>query len=265
MKKIRFIEDELAGDVFYSEEDPKPKSAGLWLFGLPQFVGPNEVTRAYVETGVVSFQPHYIGTYDSGGIFSPVGIHRTCRKSQELFDRGYVMQINNQKPFHLPPLEFCVGHSFGSLVALRGVQYLHTLKVLFLMGPTVHYRRSNPDFGNKADGPKILDQVRKSNPKTYRVASSEEWDEIMSGREPLPRLNDHPSLQEVVVVVGERDNYVDIGALEKNLPILVEAFCGKSIKYSFVVVPEGGHTIDYLVNAGNHFKLSEVLLRYITQ
>lgn len=261
MKKFRFIDGGLAGDVFLP--DRQASAAGIFLFGFPAFIGPNEVTRAFVDNGLISFQPHYFGTYDSDGQFSPTSIVDTCRRSQEFFDRGSVAQTKNNEPFKLnQQIEICVGHSFGGLVALRAAHSLHNLKVLVLMGPTLHYSRSNPDFGNNADGMKSLGYVRLANPRTYRLAPDSDWQTLMSGREPLPPATQHPTLREVIAVVGEHDSYVDIPAFQQSFHLLVAAYCGPSVQHSIVVVPNGGHTLDYLVDAPGVFRLEEVIKRH---
>ncbi len=91
-KKFRFIENGLAGDLFYPDPSRKitAKSAGLYLFGLPSFIGQNEVTYALTANGVISCQPHYLGTFDSEGQFSPQSVIETCIKVQEIFDSGSV-------------------------------------------------------------------------------------------------------------------------------------------------------------------------------
>lgn len=263
MKKFRFIDGGLAGDVFLPEGQDTPISAGIFLFGFPAFIGPNEVTRAFVDNGLISFQPHYFGTYDSDGQFSPTSIVDTCRRSQEFFDRGQVLQSKNNQPFSLTQqIEFCVGHSFGGLVALRAAHILHELKALVLMGPTLHYCRVNPDFGNTADGMKSLDYVRLANPRTYRLASNTEWEAMMTGREPLPPATPHPTLRQVIAVVGENDSYVDIPAFKDNFHLLVNAYCGPNVDHSIIVVPKGGHTLEYLVDAPGVFRLSDVIQKH---
>lgn len=264
-KKFRFIENGLAGDVYYP--DPKfgvtPKSSGLYLYGLPSFIGQNEITYALVSNGALSFQPHYFGTFDSNLDFSPKNVFDTVRISQDIFDRGFAYQTGkgNQK-FQLPPLEACIGHSFGNLVALRTIRHLHSVKVLILLAPTVHYRKANPNFGNKANGMSILKSIILENPFTYRLSPLEDWEEIMEGKDELPKPQDHPSLQEVIAVAGADDNYLDIPALQENLHRIVAAYCGEKVRFSLKLIPGGGHPISYLVNAGKHFDLQDVLRTY---
>lgn len=268
MKKFRFIDDGLAGDIFYPESDSgiTVRTAGLFLYGFPAFVGPNSITKALVSSGILAVQPHYFGTYDSGGLHSPISIVDTCRATQTLFDKGYVTQSKDSKPYKLPEsLEVCVAHSFGCMIALRAVQYLTSLKLLVLMAPAVHYNRTNPNFGLNEDGMDQLESVKRSHPHTYRLAPSTEWEDLLTGKDPLPSfIQQHPTLQEVVAVVGEKDKYFDVSALEKSLPIIIKAYCGNETKLSFKIIPGIGHSSDGLTDAGQNFQLKDVLSQFVS-
>lgn len=262
-KKFRFIVDDLAGDIYYpSASSSSPRAAGIFLYGIPAFIGQNEVTYALINANMMAFQPHYYGTYDSGGLYSPTTVINTCRDSQSMFDRGTAPQTTKKNaPFSLPPLRLCVGHSFGTLAALRGVQYLTSLDTLVLLAPTVHYRKVDPDFGNTADGLSILESIRQGNPRTYRLAPDFEWLELMSGNDPLPKNSAHPTLRKVIAVAGAEDPYLKMSALEENLPKIVRAYCGPSVSFELIRVPNAGHNIAELTDVDGHFRLADVALR----
>ena len=253
MKKFRFLDKGLAGDVFYPDPDvgPRPSSAGVFVYGFPAFVGPNAVTALMVQRGMMAVQPHYLGSYDSDGIYSPISLLDTCRVAGELFQQGHVTQSRDGKRFDIPSqIDVFVGHSFGCLVALRGIRFLPSIRRLVLMAPAVHYSRSNPDFGLHENGPEHLEYVRRSHPHTYRLAPATEWHELLTGKDGLPRHQyTHPSLEEVVAIVGEKDKYFDREALRSNLPVIVEAYCGSRARFSFHVVREAAHPVDDLVPA----------------
>jgi hypothetical protein len=256
-KKFRFRANELAGDVFYSP-GTSPRASGLFLYGLPAFVGQNEVTYAMVESGLVAFQPHYFGTYDSGSDYSPRSAIRTCIESQAIIGSGSVMPVGKKDAFGLPPLKVCVGHSFGTLVALRAARSLTTLTKLVLLAPTVHYRKASPNYGNKADGHAILDSIAAGNPLTYRLAPRDVWKELMDGNDPLPPAEAHPTLREVIAVAGTDDPYLDMSALENSLHQVVRAYCGDQTSFQLVTVPGAGHTLSDLVEPGEMFSLRQV-------
>jgi pimeloyl-ACP methyl ester carboxylesterase len=263
MKKFRFSEDSgLAGDVYYPtpQSGLAPREAGMFVYGFPSFVGPNEVTSAFLRIGLLAFQPHYFGTYDSAGIHSPITFLDTCRASQEAFDRGYVRQSKDGKPFPLPPsLTVCVGHSFGCLIALRSSKVLTGIKVLVLLGPALHYRKG---FGLDENGLENLEYVRKSHPFTYRLASAQDWETVLTGKDALPENPSHPTLQKVIAIVGERDKYFDIPALRAGLPTLVRAYCGPKADASLIVVPKVGHPLVEMLGTGSSFSLSDLLLEH---
>jgi hypothetical protein len=258
MKKLRFIDNGLAGDVYYDERR-QPSCAGLFLYGFPSFVGPNEVTRTLTSAGILSVQPHYFGTYDSRGLYSPSSLIETCTTVQQLFDRGYVSQAKDGNPYHLPNLKICVAHSFGCLTAVRGISALTTVELLILLAPAVHYRRSAPDFGLNEDGPAHLEYVRRSHPFTYRLSDAHDWENLLTGNDPLPTSVTHPALKQVVAAVGENDKYFDKDALRTSLPMIIKAYCGDKVDVGFHVVKGATHPIDSILSA---FPLTRYLAGY---
>ena len=257
-KKFRFIDDGLAGDVYYPTTFKEvPRASGVFLYGLPSFIGQNEVTYALISANMISFQPHYYGTYDSTKEYSPVTAVETCIKTQSIFSCGFVKQtMKHNSPFTLPSLKICIGHSFGTLAALRSVRHLTTLDTLILLAPTVHYRKKEPNFGNTADGFAILESIRIGHPYTYRLAPTHEWQELMSGGDSIPSPIIHPSLKEVIAVAGEQDSYLDLDALEENLSTIVHAYCGNAVAFRLIRIPNGGHTMSDLVEVDGVFSLS---------
>lgn len=258
-KKFRFIDQGLAGDVFYpTAAGCSPTGSGLFLYGLPAFIGQNEVTYSLIKANLVSIQPHYVGTYDSAGAYSPASVLETCKLTQALCSNGGVRQTTkNNAFFALPPLRIAVGHSFGSLAVLRAARVLTTVTQIVLLAPTVHYRKKDPDYGNRADGFAILQSIRQAHPYTYRLAPDSEWDELMSGNDPLPEAVDHPTLRSVTAIVGDEDPYLSWEPLEATLPSVVRAYCGMRASLKIVRVPKAGHVLADLVEVPGVFSLTD--------
>lgn len=266
IKKFRFIDNGLAGDIYYPDPScgVEPTSAGIFLFGFPFFVGPNEVSTALVSAGMMSFQPHYYGSYDSEGVFSPESLIETCKTSQALFDRGFVTKMPEKKQTALnPKLELCIGHSFGTFAAIRAVQYFHTLKVLVLLAPTIHYSHQDPDMGVNEDGLENLEAVRLTNPHTYRLANNDAWRDVLTGKDPIPSLPDHPTLKDVYVIVGEKDKYFNHPVFEKMIPTIVKGYCGKKAKITFLRLKNVAHAINSgLLDKRYGFDIDSVLTKH---
>lgn len=263
MKKFRFLDKSgLAGDVYFSEPNTGiiAKHAGLFLYGFPAFIGPNSVTSNLVSNGLLSFQPHYFGTYDSKGTNSPGSLLKTIEVTQKIFDSGYVKKSKDGTLFNLPNnLSVCIGHSFGCMVALRAANILHSIKILILMGPALHYKIENPDFGLRENGLEHLDYVKSSHPFTYRLASKYLWKEWMKGLDEIPTNSDHPSLKEVYIVVGEDDKYFNLSALKKNSPQLIIGYLGNKVNINFIAIPNCGHPVDQLMGFPDYFDLTNIL------
>ena len=248
MKKKRFVVDGLAGDIYF-EPNIEPTAASMFLFGFPAFIGPNPMTHKVVSAGYLSFQPHYLGTYDSDGQFSPKTLMETCKISQRCFDTGRVYLPAEETDYLLPAkLSILVGHSFGCFAAIRGVQMLPNVKLLILMAPAVHYRRNNPDYGLKEDGIAHFESVRRAWPRTYRMAALNDWIQVLEGRDPLPSNKSHLSLQEVHCIIGANDKYFDMNMVKKNIEKVVRAYVGSNARFILTILPDCGHYIDELVN-----------------
>lgn len=255
MKKLRFVDGGLVGDI-YTNDRVKDDDAAVFLYGFPALVGPNAVTTELVRGGYLACQPHYFGSYDSAGPHSPNSLVDTCRATDEMFRRGSVSMSKDGRIQALPSkARLWVAHSFGCLVALRAVKFLSTVETLILLAPAVHYGQKDPDFGIREDGLKHFEHVKVSYPYTYRLAPKDQWIELLTGRDTLPKNSDHESLRQVVAVVGDRDEFLDKDALGRNLKLAVAAYCGSSVRLDFHVVASD-HSLDELVSAMKFESLS---------
>lgn len=249
MKKVRFVEGGLAGDIYFDDHRTLHEAA-IFLYGFPAFVGPNAATEELVGGGYLVCQPHYFGSYDSSGLHSPTSLVDTCRATDQLFRNGRTIRGRDGMLVGLPPkVRLCVGYSFGCLVALRAANFLSSVETVVLLAPAVHYRRSDPDFGIREDGLKHLEYVKTVYPHTYRLAPRDHWVDLLTGRDALPRYSDHETLKRVVAVVGDADEYLDKDALRRNLPVIVRAYSGPSVRFDFHIVTSADHSLDKLVPA----------------
>jgi len=248
MKKLRFVDGGLVGDIYVNDK-VEADDAAVFLYGFPAFVGPNAVTTELISGGYLACQPHYFGSYDSSGPHSPNSLVDTCRAADEMFRRGHVSMSKDGRIRSLPSkARLWVAHSFGCLVALRAVKFLSTVETLILLAPAVHYGQKNPDFGIREDGLKLFDYVKVSHPYTYRLAPKDQWIDVLTGRDTLPKNGDHQSLKRVVAVVGNSDEYLDKDALGRSLQLAVGAYCGSRVRLDFHVVASD-HSLHELVSA----------------
>ena len=244
---MRFVDGGLVGDIYLSDT-AEADDVAVFLPGFPAFVGPNAVTTELITGGYLACQPHYFGSYDSSGPHSPNSLVDTCRATDQMFRKGQVSMGKEGRIQELPSrARLWVGHSFGCLVALRAVKFLSTVETLILLAPAVHYGQ-DPDFGVREDGLKHFEYVKASHPYTYRLAAKDQWIDVLTGKDTLPKNDDHKSLRRVVAIVGNRDEYLDKDALGRNLQLIVGAYCGSSVRLDFHVVASD-HSLDNLVSA----------------
>lgn len=248
MKKLRFLERPLAGDAYYIP-GTQVRGTALFLYGFPAFIGPNEAVRQLVGARYAVLAPHYLGTYDSDGLHSPQSFEETTALVERAASHGSVTQAKDGKPFVVPgPIEVCVAHSFGCIVALRSLHRLPLLRTLVLLAPALHYSRTAAlDVGLLENGPQHYEYVKHSHPFTYRLDDFEKWRELLTGNDPLPTLA-HPTLENVFVVVGEQDKYFERNALRESGERVVRAYAGGECSYDFRVLTGAGHPLDELLS-----------------
>jgi hypothetical protein len=256
MKKFRFLDDGLAGDVYY-DETKEPRSTAIMATGFPAFPGPNEFITSLVSSGLVVVHPHCRGTFDSDGQFTPGSIAQTYVQLNQLLTASSLTNAVSLAAFKLPgPPILSVGHSFGCLIALRTCHSIPSLRGLVLAAPALHYR---PEYGLKEDGKQHYAEVGRAWPRTYRLGPPTEWAAIFEGRDPLPASNvAHPSLLKVAVVVGEKDKYFDLIALGQHVRAIVTSYVGSNADQTFTVVPGAGHPISELVRNSEQFDIGAV-------
>jgi len=256
VKRFRFIEEGLAGDAFYERGRQDFAGVAVYLYGLPSFPASNPVTVALVAAGFIAIQPHYFGTYDSEGEFSPTSMVATLEAVGRSVLQGRLIQAKDGTPFEIPrTVSVCVGHSFGCAAALRGFHKLPGVTTLVLLAPAAHYGQGEEDYGVRDVGLDDLEYVRTSHPHTYRLAPASEWAEILMGKDPLPTAPQPSSLRNVWAVIGDEDTYFDLPVAKERMPRLLEAYCGSQTARQLVVLPGCGHPVAELLSNDGGFNL----------
>ena len=260
MKKFRFVEDGLAGDVYFDRSRDSFSGLALFAYGFPSFPGPNAVIEALTAAGLVVISPHFRGTYDSEGEFSPESLVSTVEDVARLVGRGYLAQGKDGKHFDLPERwVLIVGHSFGCAAVIRSWFHLKGVEALLLLAPTAHYSIHDPDYGVREDGMAQLDYVRETHPYTYRLAPDTVWRDLFSGiDEPHAQNVSASNAPSVTAVIGEQDAYFDVEVARVNMSRLIDRYVGDTSP-AVHVLRGCGHPLAELVNPDTGFALQSFL------
>ena len=246
IKKFRMLEAGLAADVYYDKQRKTFSGVGMFLFGFPAFPGANIAIQKMTEAGLVVINPHWFGTYDSEGLFSPDSMVDTIRKCGQLVSRGYLTNAKNGACFEVPAhWSAIVGHSFGCAAALRSSGSLPHLENLILLAPTAHYGTGDRDFGVREDGLAQLEYVRTTHPYTYRISPSSTWVEMLTGKDRGKPKGAPP--RRAVIVFGSDDTYFDTRIAQMRMADLVHEYTGYK-ETKVVVLPGKGHSLVDLVS-----------------
>lgn len=248
VKKYRARLDAVACDVYTDRRwDSTERPTAIFLNGFPDFVGPGLVVRQLVAGGTLVVAPHFEGTYDSDGEFTPEGCRRTLARTGEALSSGSLPLAAGSALSVSPTSLSLVSQSFGAVSSLRFFAELPQLNCIAMFGAALHYSRSNPDYGCLEVGVEHYDEVRRTHPHTYRLGPLGPWAEILSGTDPLPSTP-LGSVPVVRVYYGANDAYFDLEMAQANLPSLLDAYIDTADR-SVQLVPGSGHPLDEVLSA----------------
>lgn len=255
MPRFRFITDSGTCAEVYEPADGTIGTA-LVLLGFPATIGESALTRFLQGSGLTVVQPHYAGTYDSDGLFTPESAIATVADIAEALSRGTVVDIKRMTSRSVPgPARVCVGYSFGAHVACHSLVSLATTTELVLLAPAVTYGDDNTGFST--EDLSFMDYVARSRPHTYRLGERTEWAELFGGRH-----NDfdpsHGQLRSVHAFVGELDESINATQLRAGLPRIIGRIAPAAVTETHTV--EGaGHSSTALLTPDTKSVLARLL------
>lgn len=248
MKRFRILNNGIISDV-YTNEAVDYKSC-IYFGGLPTTIGNNSLTDELVKRGILVVQPHYPGTYDSAGQFTPrnaVGMVDVIRAS---VNNGQSLNTKSNEKVVLRDFDYAVGNSFGAFVALKALRYLPNVERLFLFAPALTYGAAAIRSGFKDEGVRFLEYLKRSRPYTYRLGDMSEWERFFNGELNAAPIDFHESkLKEVIGVVGSNDSSFDLDLLRTNFFEIIRRHSNKEVSVRLIVVEGGGHGIGTLMSS----------------
>lgn len=242
MARYRFFTSQ---NVCVEVVEPRGESKGnaLILLGMPATIGETALTAVLTSQGWTTFQPHYHGTYDSDGLFSPASAAETVRSVARAVATGEVLDVKSNRARKIAPnISLLAGYSFGAHVAFKTLAEFSDLRVLLLLAPAIAYGDDSTGFS--AEGIGFLDYLSRSRPHTYRLADRSEWQGFYSGLDNnfSPRADSMAEPFTVIAYVGSDDNSIDADRLTAGLTGLVSGVLGDGTTCGVKVVAGAGHS-----------------------
>ncbi|MCG9771618.1 hypothetical protein L1D59_23885, partial [Pseudoalteromonas piscicida] len=137
MKRYRSIVNGICLEI-YRDESKECNKLAVYLFGFPGSAGKTEPVERLVSSGYTVIQPHYRGSYDSSGEFSPASSIELLAEIQEIVSTGDLVEVKKQQVICIPKnISLVLGHSYGCFAALKGCSVLTDIEKVVLLGPVL--------------------------------------------------------------------------------------------------------------------------------
>lgn len=260
MSRFRFIEKGLCCDVYYNKKKNIHKCA-LFLYGFPATIGSNDLTELLVDRGYTVLHPHYYGTYDSTGDFSPQSAFETVKTIVEIVNGSLVRNLKSNAMYKLPNIiTICIGYSFGAYVLRNTVQYLKDLEEVFLFSPVMSNNPTNKLCWVNENGLEHLNYVMRTRPFTYRIKDKAIWMERYVNDVYTERKHEINDIKNVLWFYGKNDDaMIEYKIKEKYLESTKECISGNA-NVAIYCVDDGDHGINTLIKDETIKILNSVLL-----
>jgi hypothetical protein len=261
MGRFLFKHNGIMSDV-YEPEGGLAEHAAILLYGFPATISENAATDLLVSSGFSVFQPHYPGTYDSEGLFTPQSAVEVIPNLLEALSHGEVRDLKKNSIRAVPrKVVVCIGYSFGCMISLRGIPYLTSLHSLLLLAPAISYGHAPIPSGWNETGPSFLDYLRRSRPFTYRLGETHSWHEFYNGALNYPTGESPESLHTIVGVAGAKDGSFNHAVLQQNFAPVVQRYAGSHPDIKLLTVEDGNHSLNSLITDKTTPIIREACLR----
>jgi len=248
LKRFRFIEHGLCCDVFYRKDVTNGKCA-LFLYGFPATLGSNSLTEILVNSGYTVLHPHYYGTYDSSGDFTPLSAYRTVEVIGNIVDNGNVLDLKSNKQIQIPTtIDICVAYSFGAFVLKHTLKYMNKVRAILLFSPVMSNNINNKTCWVNIDGQEHLDYVIRTRPYTYRINDLSIWKDqyVNDNVDHVDKLSS--SVVKVAWFYGRNDPAIEEELLINKYLMATKNCISETADIEFVCIENGGHEINTLLN-----------------
>src|ERR1043166_7497360 len=247
MPRYRAFANGIMADVFAPPSKGRQEVA-LFLPGFPATLGENSLTKLLQKTGYTVVFPHYRGTYDSSGEFTPIEAIATAREIMEGLEAGEMRDTKSNYRASLPSkVTVCCGYSFGCFVTLHVAPSLVDVRSVLFFSPALTYGPAEVSSGFRESGLPFLDYVRRSRPLTYRLGAEPVWRNFYEGKMNLVGNEVQRAALTVDCFLGGRDGSFDQALFVKNFKTIVQGAFPAALRIDLHVVKQGEHSIDTLV------------------
>ncbi len=248
MSRFRFIEKGLCCDVYYNKKKNIDKCA-LFLYGFPATIGSNNLTEVLVDRGYTVLHPHYYGTYDSMGDFSPQSAFETVKTIVEIVKDSLVKNLKSTLMYKLPnTISICIGYSFGAYVLRHTVQYLKDLEEVLLFSPVMSNSPTNKLCWVNENGQEHLNYVISTRPFTYRIKDKDAWMKSYVNDVYVEKKLEVNNVKNVLWFYGKNDDAMIDHQIKEKYLVSTKECLSFNANVAIYCVDDGDHGINTLIN-----------------
>ena len=248
MSRFRFIEKGLCCDVYYNKKKNIDKCA-LFLYGFPATIGSNNLTEVLVGRGYTVLHPHYYGTYDSMGDFSPQSAFETVKTIVEIVKDSLVKNLKSTLMYKLPnTISICIGYSFGAYVLRHTVQYLKDLEEVLLFSPVMSNSPTNKLCWVNENGQEHLNYVISTRPFTYRIKDKDAWMKSYVNDVYVEKKLEVNNVKNVLWFYGKNDDAMIDHQIKEKYLVSTKECLSFNANVAIYCVDDGDHGINTLIN-----------------
>ncbi|UAB72681.1 hypothetical protein INR79_25850 [Vibrio sp. SCSIO 43132] len=243
MARYRINIDGYMLDV-YEKEKGKSKKCALLLLGFPATLGENSLTASLTESGYCVLVPHYPGTYDSSGLFTPLNSIEMLKNISIFIERKEAVNLKNNSKVQIPKsIDLIVGYSFGAFIAVHSLSHFPSCNKALFISPALTYGKADIDMGFRENGSDFINYIRRTRPHTYRLGDDSEWHDFYNGKlNKIPKLLPKTRNISILSLIGTNDTSINSGIFIDNADIFFRKYTKVENNETFLV-SNSGHSV----------------------
>lgn len=248
MNRFRIIEKGLCCDVYYDKSLKEHKLA-LFLYGFPATIGENELTGELVKRGYMVLQPHYYGTYDSEGDFTPDSAFRSVNSIIDITRKSVVTNLKSNQITTIPQkISLCIGYSFGAYVLRHSLNQLIDVENVLLFSPVMSNCPQNQLCWANENALEHLQYVLRTRPYTYRIKDTSMWINKYVNDEMASCSLQNYNVKKVAWIIGSKDDTIIKPVIIDRHEKVAHDLINPNAESKLIIVENGAHGINSLVN-----------------
>lgn len=242
----------------WSTQENSTKVA-IHLAGLPNAPNPIPgITEFLLDCGFSILQPHYPGSYDSGGTFDPYGAYRCVFEWADGLSNGTVVDIKSGETVGPADVDLLSCHSYGTFTGMTALRRGFSPRFAVFFTTSFAYGKAGYAFGQIGDRSEDARWVVEGFPLTFRPQSPSIIEEfyIVNSAADLA-VDPCESFTSCFVVTPGSDPGLDAQRSLEGAKAFIEGHPERFILGGSMVAEGAGHAVKSMLTASVKASLRE--------